>query len=272
MTMIYINRKYPFVVLKIKSILLISIVLLLIMYILQPFGFDNYAGNKLLVSLGFGVITFASVCFFNYVVKRIIPRYIKKWTLFLEFIYTVVLICFITLINYFYLSMLFRIPLNFMMLLYAMYYTTILGLIPSAFLILFKYYKFLNTQLSALVDSPKEVESIIINISTNSTREKNLQIKLNDFLYAEAEKNNIQIYYYQDGKVISKVIRSTLAILAEELKYPNIFRCHRSFIVNLNHIESAKGNSNGYQISLKGYNKTIQVSRKYVKELKSFIY
>lgn len=270
--MIYINRKYPFVVLKIKSILSISTVLLLLMYILQPFGFDNYVGNKLLVSLGFGLIAFISVCFFNYVVKRVIPKYIKKWTLFFEFIYTAVLIFFITLMNFFYLSLIFNVPLTFTVLIYAMYYTTILGLIPSAFLILFKYYKFLNTQLGALVDLPKEVENIIINITVNSVREKNLQIKLNDFLYAEAEKNNIQIYYYQDGKVVSKVIRSTLAILEEELKYPNIFRCHRSFIVNLNHMESAKGNSNGYQIILKGYDKPIQVSRKYVEELKSFIY
>lgn len=130
----------------------------------------------------------------------------------------------------------------------------------------------MNTQLGALVDSPKEAESIIVDVSTGSIREKNLQIKLNDFLYAEAEKNNIQIYYYEDGKVVSKVIRSTLAILVEELKYPNIFRCYRSFIVNLNHMESAKGNSKGYQISLKGYNKAIQVSRKYVEELKSLIY
>lgn len=157
-----------------------------------------------------------------------------------EFIYTAVLIFFITLINYLYLSILFEIPLNLIVLLYVLYYTIILGLIPSAFLILFKYYKFLNTQLGALVDSPKESENIIVDISVNLVREKNLQIKLNDFLYAEAEKNNIQIYYYQDGKVVSKVIRSTLAVLTEELRYPNIFRCHRSFIVNLNNMESAK--------------------------------
>lgn len=270
--MVYINRKYPFVILKMKSILVISIVLILIMYMLQPFGFDNYEGNKLIPSLGFGTITFICVCFFNFIIKKIISKFVSKWTLLFEIIYTASLIFFITLLNYFYLSMLSKIPLSFTVLLYVMYYTAILGLIPSTFLIFYKYYKFSNKQLGTIVETPKEVENIEVNISVNSIREKDLQIRLNDFLYAEAEKNNVAVYYLHEGKVVSKVIRSTLATIVEELKYPNIFRCHRSFIVNLANMESAKGNSNGYQISLKSCKKPIQVSRKYVEELKSIIY
>ena len=58
----------------------------------------------------------------------------------------------------------------------------------------------------------------------------------------------------------------------EELKaYENIFQCHRSFVVNVNNITSAKGNSNGYQLRLGNSYTTIPVSRQYVPQLKAFI-
>jgi DNA-binding LytR/AlgR family response regulator len=67
-------------------------------------------------------------------------------------------------------------------------------------------------------------------------------------------------------------IHTTLTAVIEELKdYGNIFQCHRSFVVNVNNITSAKGNSNGYQLKLGSCANIIPVSRSYVPRLKSFI-
>ena len=60
--------------------------------------------------------------------------------------------------------------------------------------------------------------------------------------------------------------------MVDELReYQNIFQCHRSFVVNVNNITQAKGNSNGYQLRLGTCTTIIPVSRSYVPQLKSFI-
>jgi two-component system LytT family response regulator len=66
-------------------------------------------------------------------------------------------------------------------------------------------------------------------------------------------------------------IRSTLTALKAELPYDNIFQCHRSFLVNINNISSAKGNSNGYQLRLGECTDIIPVSRTFVPGLRAFV-
>jgi DNA-binding LytR/AlgR family response regulator len=67
-------------------------------------------------------------------------------------------------------------------------------------------------------------------------------------------------------------VHTTLSTVIDELKdYENIFQCHRSFVVNVNNITSARGNSNGYQLRLGKCPSSIPVSRQYVPKLKAFI-
>ena len=103
-------------------------------------------------------------------------------------------------------------------------------------------------------------------------RGNDLTLPLNNLLYIEAQKNNVMVSYLCEGKVTSKEVHSTLTAVLDELKdYENVFQCHRSFVVNLNNITSARGNSNGYQLILKGSQYIIPVSRSFVPKLKSFI-
>ncbi|WP_283688698.1 LytTR family DNA-binding domain-containing protein [Clostridium perfringens] len=57
-----------------------------------------------------------------------------------------------------------------------------------------------------------------------------------------------------------------LAILIEELKSRNFLRCHRSYLVNISHIDSILQN----KIILKN-SVEIPVGRVYKKELKTFL-
>ena len=67
-------------------------------------------------------------------------------------------------------------------------------------------------------------------------------------------------------------VHATLSAVLDDLQqYENIFQCHRSFVVNLNNITSAQGNSNGYQLKLGKAPTTVPVSRTYVPKLRSFI-
>ncbi len=271
--MLYLQRKYPLVRHKINPILIISLGISLMIYILQPFSFDLYPGSKFGASLGFGGITFLCLLFFNYFIKRKIAKQTKKWTILFEILYIIGLILTITIFNFLYFSMiLMDFSFNVQLFLLVIYFTFFIGLIPAVILILVKYNRYLNGQLSTLIDIKEEECNFEITISNQLSRDKDLIININDFLFAEANKNNVEIYYLQNDEVKSKTIRSTITTVEEEINYPNIFRCHRSFIVNLKKIESANGNSNGYQIKLKNSKNPIPVSRKYVNDFKQLVY
>ena len=120
-------------------------------------------------------------------------------------------------------------------------------------------------------NTTEEQKDITITIHDTNVRGNDLTLPINSLLYIEAQKNNISVCYMKDKPSFVEV-HTTLSAVIEELKdYENIFQCHRSFVVNVNNITSAKGNSNGYQLRLGTCTNSIPVSRQYVPLLKAFI-
>ena len=111
-----------------------------------------------------------------------------------------------------------------------------------------------------------------MTIHDTNVRGNDLQLSINDLLFIEAQKNNVAVSYMNDGHVATTELHTTLAAVLDDLQaYENIFQCHRSFVVNLNNITSAQGNSNGYQLRLGKCPTIVPVSRTYVPKLRSFI-
>ena len=135
------------------------------------------------------------------------------------------------------------------------------------------YYRYLRNQLESLLDKTTDEQTdITVTIHDTNVRGNDLQLPINDLLYIEAQKNNMAVCYVKDGKVATIELHTTLAAVLDDLKdYPNIFQCHRSFVVNLNNITSAQGNSNGYQLKLGQSSAIVPVSRTYVPKLRSFL-
>ena len=271
--MLFIKRKYPFIKHKLSTVFIVSIVVVMFIFIFEPFGFDLYKGSKIGVAFGFGANTFISMLFFNFILKKQLGILVKKWTILYEILYIVSLILLITIINYVFFSIvLLDYYFNFLLFLRIIYFTFFIGIIPASILVIVKYNFYLKKELNCLVDTETEEQDLDIVISNQLIREKGVKIKLNDFLFAEADKNNVSIYYFYNNEIVNKTIRTTMSAVENETNHPNIFRCHRSFIINLNKLESAKGNSNGYQVYLKNYKKYIPVSRKYVELFKEQIF
>lgn len=99
-----------------------------------------------------------------------------------------------------------------------------------------------------------------------SIKEENFELNIQSFLYAKVDSNYLEIFYNHSNNKDLK--RLTLKEFADQLNsYPFIFRVHRSYIVNLNAIESILGNAQGYVLHLKDYSqKTIPVSRSKIEE------
>lgn|ERR1035437_9495197 len=282
----YLNRKYPFDVLNPKAILLIGFSVAGMIYIFEPFGFINYQGQKFIAALGFGFTTIICLSVSNFLIKRSLLRWFgNKWSILKEFGYTVMVLLLISIANLYYFIILFddfgsfdksNLRMWLKATLMVGLFTVAIGIIPIAIIILFRYNKMLKNDLSRIIrgdEKKKDIEQQkkLTFISQNVT-EKELSVLLGDFLFMEAVKNHVHIYYLDNGNVVTKSVRNTLTNLIDNLNEDALFRSHRSFLINLNKIKNTKGNSNGYKVTLHGYGNELPVSRNFTSAFQKIIY
>lgn len=270
-----LTRKYPFPQNNhwLRDSAVYSAIVFCILYFLQPFGFAMYKGDKLMATLGFGLITFVCTAIYSLTVLNMLARHIKPWRIWHEGLAILGLTLFIGLCNFWLFSYIFSYPQTISVFFVFFYWTLIIGVIITTLSLVLEYNRHLRNQMETLLNNTtEEQKDIVITIKDTNVRGNDLTLPLNDLLYIEAQKNNVVVCYLSEGKMNNKEVHTTLTAVLEDLKdYENVFQCHRSFVVNLNNINSAKGNSNGYQLTLKECRLSIPVSRSFVPKLKSFI-
>ena len=281
----FLTRTYPFKQSPhwLRDSIVYGVVIWAILFVLQPFGFSMYRGSKFLVAALFGLVT--SGCYAVYGLSLVRPLHarVKPWRIWHQAFTVLGLILFIAVCNFILFSFIFKYPITIRFFLAFLYWTMIIGIIITTLAIVIDYNRNLRDRMEELLsNTAEEQKDISVTISDHNVRGNDLMIPINDLLYVEAQKNNVSVCFVKDGKLQTTEIHTTLTAVAEELKdYENIFQCHRSFIVNVNNITSARGNSNGYQLTLgkatvrRDSGNTcpaiIPVSRSYVPRLKSFI-
>ena len=274
--MSFLTRKYPFPQSGPHWYIdcgIYSIIVFLILLFLQPFGFSMYQGNKFLVSLLFGIVTFCCCALYGVAVCMPLTKRVKPWRIWHQALNELGLILMIGICNFLLFSQIFHYPIKMGYFLAFLYWTLIIGFFISAVAVSINYHRQLRNQLGELLNKTTEQQTgVVITIHDTSVRGSDLQLPINDLLYIEAQKNNVSVCYMKDGKTETTELHTTLTAVLDDLReYGNIFQCHRSFVVNLNNITSAQGNSNGYQLKLGNCPSTIPVSRTFVPKLKSFI-
>lgn len=259
---------FPIVIHKTTSILLISLLVAALLFILEPFHMDGYGGNKFLFSTGFGLITFVVVFFFNTFIKKKVIRSGKtSWQAFQEVVYILLLLATVSVFNFVYISCtLIGSKFYWPVFVRILYYTYAFGFIPSIIVFLLKYNRFLLSKLT-----PKKTVHESFTIPTSLLTGKRISIPMERFIYAEARRNNVLVFFKKDGEIVSRSIRIPIGRLDEDNKSTHLFRCHNSFLINLMMVDSAKGNSNGYKLKMKGIDNTIMVSRRYAKDFRSHL-
>ena len=270
-----LTRKYPFELNghPFKEGLVAFAIVFLLLFFLQPFGISEYEGNKFLVCLAFGLVTFVCCLALDYLIVVPLRKKVKTWKIWHQALTVFVEILIIGMCNFLMASILFKYPLEVKACLEMVYFTILIGLIYTALSTSLSYQKYMRKRLDALLEkTTREQEGVSVTLHDHRVRGNDLSLPLNDLLYIEAQKNNVAVYYVCNGQLNQTEIQSTLTSLLNDLKdYPNLFQCHRSFVVNLNSITSAKGNSNGYTLELGGGLATVPVSRSFVPKLKSFV-
>lgn len=146
---------------------------------------------------------------------------------------------------------------------------------------LLKKYENVATDLNQLLLNAEiktnDLENDIINVqSKNKTlhfvgdgKQEQLTLQLDELLFVSAANNYTQIVYWRNGKLEEVLFRATLKKMAESVvAYPQVFRCHKTHLVNLANVASIKGNSQGCKLYFDHSDMVIPVSRSLSEEIK----
>ena len=238
--------------------LIAGVIVFFLLFFLRPFGLGQFEGNIFFVALCFSMLSVAVT--------------IKTWRVWHECVAILLLLCCISMGNSIVSMLWFHNSLSPQLVLAYFYVTLLFGIPITISIVALEYQRRLRTRLAELL--PKDTDAQAketVTFHDTSVRGNDLTLPLSDFLYAEAQKNCVDIYFLREGHVEHQQLRTTLASVLADANEKSIFQCHRSFIVNLSNIRSAHGNSNGYQLTVGNEQHTVPVSRSYVPKLRSFV-
>lgn len=223
--------------------------------------------------LGYAVITFFAELAFQRMVREVTKRR-STWMVRDALLVGMLFWLFVGVVNFFYSVVIFHISSEHIVwvFLYFIYWTVLIGIFLSFISTLINYNRYLKSELALMIHkTTDEQRDIILSIHDDTVRGERLEIAINDFLYAESMKNDMKVWYEKSGELHCQTFRMTMLQLMEQLPYDNIFQCHRSFIINVNNISDAKGNSNGYLLKMGIAPNVVSVSRSNVPSLKAFL-
>ena len=183
----------------------------------------------------------------------------------------------ITFINLAITHFLYRLGFSFSNVINFLAITAAVGIFPITLIILlkqqilFRKYAYgaaeLEEQLKnqTTVTAPQNIKQVQLPDTLTLTGEnisESLELPAGDLLYISAADNYIKVNYLQSGKPVQKVLRSTLKKAEATLdQYPQLFRCHRAYLVNLGAVSHISGNAQGFKLHLCNVEEPIPVSR-----------
>ena len=144
-------------------------------------------------------------------------------------------------------------------------------LIPLS--ILLNHYFVLSSQNTFVFQKEEEskVGSSKLCLMSISKKEQ-LEVFPKDLIMIKSDGNYMEVYYFQNEKIAFTLLRNTMAAIESHIiEYPFLLRCHRSYLINTDKIQSIKGNARGYIISLAGIEYDIPVSRSKIASFKEFL-
>lgn len=146
-------------------------------------------------------------------------------------------------------------------------YSFLIYIFPFAYFSAINYkFLFLDFESTESDFPDQKQQGLPVHIRSKLKKES-LNFMANEFLFAVSEGNYVVFHLHKDRDTKKIPIRNSIYNIEKQLQdIPFFFRCHRGFIINLNMVESKKGNSSGYLLKMKHTTDTIPVSRKNIKE------
>ncbi len=256
---------------EMMAALRLCIVIAFLFYWVEPFGIQCASTKHLII---YGMVAFLSALVNWSIAHFLVVQFIntEKWTIFKDILRSLLFIIVNALFLLWYAQTLgnkFDSYLAFKF----VFYTFLIAIIPLFYrnlsinnMLLKKRLKEAE-KLNLLIDDKKELDvdtRAPILIKSNIVNEL-LETNNEELLYIKAEKNYINVFLNENGKIKQMLLRISLINTKKQLNDPFIVQCHRSYLVNLRHVINVSGNAQELRLVLNQAASRIPVSRTYKK-------
>ena len=271
------NRNYPIVDnlrFNAGTVVGVSLGVFLFLLFFQPLELANPDFNtRLLILATFGAITLLFLGIFRIAIPLLFSKAFSpdKWNVKKEILIDFLFVSFNSVAFVFFAKYVGRVPITF----HAVIIIVIISIVCVVVILIRNQIYYLKNQLKSLTPAEpqnsnkeqKETESEIIFNSENKS--DFLRLKLYQLILIKSANNYIEVVFKEGNEVKKKLIRSTLKN-TEKLfaNHSEIVRCHRSCMVNKNHIQKATKESDGLVLTITDYPEQVHVSRQYALKVK----
>lgn len=263
----WLLRPYPIVETfqgKCALSFVLGLVVAAVLLVFQPFEIREIQSIKLLSIGGFGMVT-TMITFGMLLIVDLIPLFgyrDQKWNVGQQILFLALLLCLVTVGNWWLDSSISEISRTRCHSLKEYFgITLIVGIFPLLFSIFCSEKVIRSRNTETAEDLTREIQGREAKIHP-------LPVAVDQFLYAQAEGNYLQIFSTGGQPALLRITMKELEnIYAEE---PKILRCHRSFMVNSLSVVTVNGNAGGLLLNLKS-GAEVPVSRSYVPVIKASI-
>jgi len=274
----FLNKSYPFnddPKQNFKFSIGISLGIFLFILFFQPIELmTTDFNNKLLIIAGFGGISFFSLILLLIIAPSVFPGLFMpgKWNFKRDIVLNVCIWVLISVVSTFYARYVGKTNITF----YSVFVIVFLSLVQVAILIITNRFETLKIKLQNALNLNEKPDRTIkegnelveIEFDSENKFEK-ISLQLTEIIMLRSADNYIEIFWEKEGEIKRKLIRQTLQNTEYQLiKYPQIIRCHRTCLFNINYVSKLNIYPQGYKLKLKNIEEEVPVSRQYILKVK----
>ncbi|RYE17013.1 MAG: LytTR family transcriptional regulator [Sphingobacteriales bacterium] len=262
----------------------VALFVTLFLLVFEPFGLSTVPQHKTIIIAGYGLVTLARMALVYELAPALFPGFFREesWVVWKSLVQLLASVFVITAGNLLYSAWLGFFPLSADAFLHFTGITLAVGVFPGAasffvahYIMLRKYLgqaQKLNRQvhLQQLTEKspapamglPATAAKTTLAALYDEDNRLALQLPVAELLCLAAADNYTEVFYLQKGELKKELIRNSLKNMELQLSHsPQLYRCHRSYVVNISRITQVSGNAQGYKLKLPVMKELIPVSR-----------
>ncbi|PZX15136.1 LytTr DNA-binding domain-containing protein [Breznakibacter xylanolyticus] len=273
------KKSYPFnddLKFNTRLIFFITIGVFLFMWLFQPFDIGLLSvRERYYLMVGFAVITFFTLVLNLLYIPSLLPKLFasSKWNIQREIFYDLWILFTILMGYFFYTRWLGVMGFDF----YTVIKLVLMAAIPLTVLIIFNHQKMLRTHLKMADEFNKKLrdnkQSTDPMIHFKSDYQKDsLSIRVSTLVLIRSANNYIEVFWMDGSTLKNQMVRCSMTLAEMVVKeFKTIYKCHRSYIVNVRFIDRIEGNSLGYKVFCEMLSFPVPVSKNMVDKLRELI-
>jgi len=96
-----------------------------------------------------------------------------------------------------------------------------------------------------------------------------IRLSFSDIILVKSADNYVEILYTDGNVTKKKLLRNTLNHIEQQLRpFSTFIRCHRTFIINIDHVSSIIRRINSYWLTIRDIDEQVPISRQYLLRVK----